>query len=110
MLPAFRVQNFDALYRLTKRISAAKPTLETHPIESFDSRYLPVSVGPDEATVLAEVMIYRDMAGRDLSRNVQRPGFEPAAISLFYAPFHPESYFYVDSALKAVTFEKSLVT
>ena len=107
VIPAFRVQNFDALCRLSKRISAAHPRLQLSLVEQFDARYKPVAVCSDEARMLADVFIHREK---------YQPGgapaelitFRPTDTALFYAPFHPESYFYVDSILNAVTFERKL--
>ena len=39
----------------------------------------------------------------------QKSDLEVVSADLFYAPFHPESYFYVDSVMGAVTFEKNLI-
>jgi hypothetical protein len=33
----------------------------------------------------------------------------PSDIGLVYLPFRPENYFYIDSILNSVTFEKKLV-
>jgi len=109
VIPAFRMPNFEAMYRLTKRISTALPKIAFSAVENFDTRFLPVALGPGEATALAEVIIYRESIGRDNEHAQKYSAFQPESISLFYAPFHPENYFYVDSILGAITFEKSLV-
>ena len=106
VVPAFRISNFEALYRLSKRISSALPKISLAEIDSTDSRFGSVSVGPGEASSLAEIIIYRERLSR--SASAAPSPFSPQEIFLFYAPFHLENYFFVDSVLNAVTFEKSL--
>ena len=79
------------------------------PVEDVDSRFVPVDVGPNGALTTAHVVVYREMLSRDQNSSPEDVAFSPGEASLVYASFHPESYFYVDSILGAVTFEKSLV-
>jgi predicted RNA-binding Zn-ribbon protein involved in translation (DUF1610 family) len=109
VIPAFRIPSFEAMYRLCKRMSPAISKFGFSPINSFDQRYLPVNVGVAEALVLAEAILLREQMGRELHLIDQTREFASDDISLVFAPFHPESYFYVDSALGAVTFERTLV-
>lgn len=109
VIPAFKVPNFEAMYRLSKRISAALPKINLVPAERLDEHFMRVNVSLSEALTLAEVIIYREMAARGRKVSAGESEFNPMEVSLFYAPFHPQSYFYVDSILGAVTFEKSLI-
>jgi hypothetical protein len=107
-VPAFRIKNFEAMYRLTQRISAATSKLSMFESRELKEDYLPVAVGIAEAGALAHAALMRESVGKteELPRILADLPFEE--VSLFYAPFHPESYFMVDSYLGAVTFEKSL--
>jgi len=109
VVPAFKSANFEAMYRLAKRISAASAKINSIPIEEFEDNYAAVTVGPSEALAMAEIIIYRERLSKNNSALFQRNEFSPSEISLFFAPFHPENYFYVDSAMNAVTFEKRMV-
>jgi ribosomal protein L37AE/L43A len=108
VIPAFKMPNFEAMFRLSKRISGALPKINLLPVDNIDLRYLAVTLSPSEALTMAEVIVYREEISRDRNREVEKRPFWPQEISLFYAPFHPENYFYVDSVLGAITFEKSL--
>ena len=107
-VPAFRIRNFEAMYRLTRRISGAVSKLSMFESRELKENYLPVAVGITEAGALAHVALMREIVGKAeaLPRTLANLPFEE--VSLFYVPFHPESYFLVDSCLGAVTFEKSL--
>jgi len=109
IIPAFRLRNFEAVYRLTRRITSAAPQLDFEELTNPDDRMHAVDVGPSEALVLAEVVCARERMA--LSSSMELPGLSGSIkrLSLLYAPFHPEHYFYVDSILGAVTFEKSLI-
>lgn len=106
VVPAFKSANFEAMYRLAKRISAASAKMNAKPIEDFEDNYAAVTVGPSEALAMAEIIIYRERLSKSNSAVFERNEFCPSEISLFFAPFHPENYFYVDSVMNAVTFEK----
>jgi len=107
VIPAFRMGSFDAAYRLSKRISAAIPQFEWDSVDSFDPRFQPVSVSLAEALLTGQVLIYRAELQRALAVTAQLEEFHPVRADLLFAPFHPESYFYVDSVLNSVTFEKN---
>ncbi len=109
VLPGFKLPNFESMYRLSKRMSAAVAKIDLAAVEKLDRRFMPVNLSLTEALTLAEVMIYRDSVGKGMRHSFGESEFFPTEASLFYAPFHPESYFYVDSVLGAVTFEKNLV-
>lgn len=108
VIPAFRTQNFDAMFRLAKRMSAAIPQLEQETIEKLDNRFLPVSVSPEEAALMTEVITFRAGFDRNKAAPSMTAAFVPEDIKLVFVPFHPEHYFYVDSVMNIITFEKSL--
>ena len=108
VIPAFKSQNFDAVFRLAKRMSAAIPQLDLAAVEKLDSRFLPVSVSLDEALMLGEIIVFRQGFSRPNSSAKEERMFLPDDIKLVYVPFHPEHYFYVDSVMNIITFEKSL--
>jgi len=111
VVPAFSVVNYEAAYRLSKRMSAAAPQLNLTPVETYDRRFRPVNRCLGEAMAMADIIIYRAQLERQsaFQSKVEKIEFQPAEVSLFYTPFHPENYFYVDSAMNAITFEKNLV-
>ncbi len=108
VIPAFKTQNFDALFRLAKRMSAAVPRLEMETVEMLDNRFVPVSVSPDEAALMSEVIIFRQGFAQKQRSAAEPAAFVPEDIGLIFVPFHPEHYFYVDSVINAITFEKSI--
>lgn len=110
VLPAFRIGNFEAMFRLAKRMSAALPRIETEPVDSFDQRCQPVTLSLAEAKMFAGIITYRAELDRLIGTLAQKCDLEVTSADLLYAPFHPESYFYVDSVMGAVTFEKSLIS
>jgi len=109
VIPAARIVNFEALYRLAKRMSTASPKLNLTAATRFDRRFRPVEVPLEEALTLADIIIYRDKLNKTSPGAVHRNDFRPDDIALIYIPFHRQNYFYVDSALGAVTVEKNLV-
>ena len=108
-VPAFKVMNFEALYRLSRRMSTAIGKMEADNMIEPDTRFAPANVSPSEALVLARAIVSRELM--KLSSSLELPagvdGFD--TISLRYIPFQPEHYFYVDAVLGAVTVEKNLV-
>lgn len=105
-VPAFKISNFEVMRRLCKRMTTALTKIATRPVETDDPRFLPVTVSLTEAITLAEVTIYCEQTINKLGSAPPPVVLLPQEIGLFYAPFHPENYFYVDSMLGAVTFEK----
>ncbi len=106
VIPAFKLSNFEAMFKLAKRMSSAYPKLEIGDAVSMDKNYNAVSLGLHEALALTEVIIYREKITRNHNVKSGHEPIEPEVISLFYMPFHPENYFLVDSVMNAVTFEK----
>ncbi|KAA3631511.1 MAG: hypothetical protein DWP97_12995 [Calditrichaeota bacterium] len=110
VIPAFKVSNFDAMSKLAKRVSSAYPKFKFREISDMDNQFRNVNLPLTEAILLASLFIHKDKYVKGLgNKDTKSETFVPTEISLFYAPFHLESYFYVDSYLNAVTFEKKLV-
>ena len=109
VIPAFAIPSFEAMFRLSKRMSAALARIPADGVDAFSSRFLPVTQPHSTARMLAEVIVYRDMAQRDPRADFDQVNLHPTGVRLIYVPFHPEHYFFVDSVLNAVTFEKTLV-
>ena len=109
VIPAFTVANMEAVYRLARRMSSVAPKLELNPTGDVDGRFMPVDVGPNQALTIARLVIYRALLSRSQSNDPEDVHFQPEEVNLIFASFHPQSYFYVDSVLGAVTFEKNLV-
>jgi DNA-directed RNA polymerase subunit RPC12/RpoP len=109
VMPALRSFNFEAMIRLSKRMSAAITRIPTVAVESMDERFLSVRVSLTEAVALAEMMVCKEWIsmGRDMSGPETR--IEPTAAGLIYVPFRLENYFYVDSVINAVSMEKTLL-
>lgn len=110
LVPAFRIPNFEALYRLTSRITTAAAKLELSEIETTDERFAPVDILPSLAMSLADIAFARFALEKTNRLPAQSFSFLGNEIALCYIPFKLENYFYVDSALNSVTFEKKLAT
>ncbi len=108
MVPAFKIRNVEAAYRLCKRMSAAAAKITFTEIELISPGCAPASVSLREALTMVELLWQRDLAGRDM-RTTGASGFSPVSAELVFVPFAKEQYFYVDTALKAVTFEAGAV-
>lgn len=107
-IPAFRTTGFDGAYRLTRRMTAVLPQLSPEPLGEVCQRCQPVGISLAEAVLMAEVAVYRALLGPGYN-GAAKPEIVPRDVSLIYAPFRPQNYFYVDSLTGAVTFEKRLV-
>jgi hypothetical protein len=108
LVPALGSNNFEALHKLAKKMTAAQGKIPTEAVESLDERFLPVRIGLSEALALAEIIICRELLDKGLNLP-DRLDFEPTNVGLVYVPFHLENYFYIDSVLNAVSLEKTLV-
>jgi|GEM_PF-530065 len=109
LVPAVGANNFEALHKLTRRISAAQSRVPTGVVESLDERFLPVRIGPGEALALAEMIVCRELVDKGHKLPDDGLALRPTEIGLVYIPFHLENYFYVDSVLNVVGVEKTLV-
>lgn len=107
VIPAFELRNLEAAYRLAKRMTTASGNMPLRQIDAIDQQHIPVTRSVSESLALLEVLWHREVAERDSGRGQSYAAPELRAISLFFAPFHPEHYFFIDSVLQAVTFEKS---
>lgn len=109
IVPAFRTSAFEGAYRLARRATTAFPGFDLQPLDDTGAKLQSASLSIAEAVLLAEVMIYRAATDRAGDLAGTKPSLSPSEVALVYLPFHAESYFYVDSTLQAVTFEKRLV-
>jgi hypothetical protein len=108
LVPAFGSENFEAVHKAARRLTVAYGRMETGTVEALDDRYLPVRIGPDEARALAEMIVSRELVDRG-HRLPEDLNLQPLDYGLVYVPFHRENYFYIDSALNAVTLERVLI-
>ncbi len=109
VIPAFRMPDFEAMFRLAKRMSVAKPQFDLGGLERFDERFRSASLPLSEAKVLANIIIHRRMIesrSAAIGPDKAIDDFHPTDVKLFYVPFAPQSYFYVDTIINAITFEK----
>jgi len=108
LVPAFKIPNFEALYRLTCRASTAAIKLDFQAIECLDDRYAPVDIFPSMGIALANVVHSRYALEKANRLPAQELQLCTEDVALCFIPFKLEDYFYVDSVLKSVTFEKSI--
>ena len=108
LVPALGSDNFEALHKLARRMSAAHARMSTNTVIELDDRYRSVRIGPDHACALAEMIVCRELVdhGFKLPENLE---IKPLDYGLVYVPFHRENYFYIDTALEAVTVERVLI-
>jgi predicted RNA-binding Zn-ribbon protein involved in translation (DUF1610 family) len=109
VVPAFRIANFKVVRRLTQRITAAFSHFPNEAVESFDKRFRPVDLSLSEAVTLAEICLFCEKATKNPRLSPDNIKIHPRETNLFYAPFHRENYFYVDSVINAVTFAKNTI-
>ncbi len=109
VVPAFRTTAFEGVYRLARRATTALPDFELQPLGEGPANLHAANVAIDEAILMAEIIVYRAAADRADNLAGARPELRPSAVSLVFLPFHPKSYFFVDSIHQAVTFEKRLI-
>jgi len=108
MVPAFKIKNTEAMYRLCKRMSAAAGRIAFTELETMSPGCVPASVPLREALTIVEVFWHRDLAGREMRTSIAS-GFNPISAQLTFVPFCRDQYFYVDTVLKAVTVEVGAV-
>ena len=108
ILPAFRVSNFEAVYRLACRMTSAKRRIPISSEREFNGDLAPTNVGIREALIFARAALARG----EMRRNPEsRCGvnFDSRQATLLLVPFHAESYFLVDSVISAVTIERRAI-
>jgi hypothetical protein len=108
-VPAIRSANFEGIYKLARRMSAAHLRMSSSSIDRMDQRFLSVRVGLAEAIALAEMIVYRELVERGFRLPEEEIEIQPKEFGLVFVPFHLESYFYVDSALNAIGMERTLI-
>jgi ribosomal protein S27AE len=108
-VPGFRLANFESARKLCQRMTAISAQLPLRPVTEDSGCLLPVTVAMGEALAMAEISLYCQLLSKNPRQSVDACRLTPRQVGLLYAPFHPEQYFYVDSALGAVTFEKSAI-
>jgi hypothetical protein len=105
-VPGFRIANFDVARKLSQRMSAVLGTFPSRPLDDDCRTFPPVTVAMTDALAMVDIAIYC----RLLANNPRLAGppsqIIPRKVGLLFAPFHPEEYFYVDSLIGAVTFER----
>ncbi|MEZ5360372.1 MAG: hypothetical protein R3F48_16270 [Candidatus Zixiibacteriota bacterium] len=109
IVPGFHMGNFDAMRRLSRRITSVVQGYELSPILEYSPAFLPVTMGLNEAEIMAEAILYCSQLEKNPGVKASEFASQTEDVRLFYAPFHPENYFYVDSLDGAVTFEKNTV-
>jgi len=108
LIPAFKIANFEALYRLSRRTSTASGSFDFVPVEVFDNRFKAVDVLPSEGIALANVVFYRFSLAKANKIPKEQLSIDLNNVKLCYIPFELENYFFVDSVIKSITFEKNL--
>jgi hypothetical protein len=106
VIPAFAIRNFESLYRLSRRVTTAASQLSLSELDRLETIHEPVVVGLNQALTLAEVIIQRDLSERRVRAASADLSIAPVDARLWYLPFRAESYFWVDSLLGAITFER----
>jgi len=108
-VPAFRVDNFEAAYRLGRRMTTAAGKFGGRDLGEETERLAPVGVGPAEALVLARAMAARELLGQSSTLALPEAGTGFTGLRLLFVPFHREHYFFIDSITQAVAVEKRLI-
>lgn len=104
-VPAFRVKNFEAMCRLSSRLSASTAQMDFSADGDIESEITPANVGLKEAKIIAHAIVAR----LDLKRhegNIRTLELDFGKATLLLVPFHAENYFLVDSVLSAITIER----
>ncbi|MGB5107097.1 MAG: hypothetical protein WBP29_00030 [Candidatus Zixiibacteriota bacterium] len=108
-VPAFRITNFEALYRLTSRLTLALPKIPQSRNGEIEGDVAPANVSLQEALIVCQAALARG----ELKRNpaaLPNLDFQALKASLLLIPFHAESYFLVDSVLSAITVERRAIS
>lgn len=108
-VPAFRMKNFEAMYRLSSRMSASAARIEFRGDNQIECEIAPTNVGLREAVVLAHAVLARTMLKRNVE-SLKDIDLKIERATLLLVPFHTESYFLVDSVLSAITIERQALS
>lgn len=109
VMPAFRSGNYEAMFRLSQRMTGALPKFTAGSIAKPGFALAPVQVPIEEALAMVQASFARQSAGKSGKGNITVPSGEEVTAELLFVPFHREEYFYIDSCLKVVTFEQAAV-
>ncbi len=107
IVPAFTLGNFESLYRLSSRITTASAITQPEPLAQWPTKFAPVTVGTTQACAWAAAVLARATAGKDDSLSAASLGLAADRLSLMFAPFRADGYFYVDDGLGVITFERA---
>ncbi|MBK7142748.1 MAG: hypothetical protein IPH75_11785 [bacterium] len=107
VVPAFEMRNAETVYRLSSRMTTAIEKIPCELMKDMIRQEIPVSRSIEDAITLLEILWYRRAAERDVLKNKAFEPCQPQSIQLAFLPFRAEQYFYVDTVLNAVTFEKA---
>jgi predicted RNA-binding Zn-ribbon protein involved in translation (DUF1610 family) len=109
IVPAFRISNAEAMYRLAQRITGADGKILFE--GSFDaaSRLAPAGVTPDEAIALDQIITFREQIEANPRASFQLASKMNRPTDLLFIPFQPRDYFWVDSILDTISFERALL-
>ena len=109
VIPAFRISNAEAMYRLARRVSGGVNKLVfDSAIESF-SNISPITLSQREAAIVSAIVDYRLKLDRNPRATFQLTGELPESKELLLIPFRAQEYFWVDSILSAISFERALL-
>ncbi len=109
LIPAFNIPNYEAMYRLTCRVTSAASKLDFQPIDDLNELFASVDIFPSAGTALANVVFYRHELEKKKRLPAQELKLSSNDLALCFIPFRSENYFFVDSALNGISFEKKLV-
>lgn len=109
IVPAFRISNAEAMYRLTRRVTGGIGKLVFEGAIESTSNISPVTLSQREAAIVSAIVDYRFKLDRNSKATFQLPGALPESTELLLIPFRPEEYFWVDSILSAISFERALL-
>ncbi len=104
-VPAFRIANFESLYRLTSRLTLALPKIPHARNGEIEGDIAPANVSLQEALIIGQAALSRAELKRNPSAQPEI-NIQAMKASLLLVPFHAESYFLVDSVISAITVER----
>lgn len=109
IVPAFRISNAEAMFRLSRRVSRVFGRLSFGSSIGAASRLAPCGVTPGEAVAIDQIITFREQIEAN-----PRALFQPAAnanrpTELLFIPFRPRDYFWVDSVIDSISFERALL-
>ncbi len=109
VVPAFRIQNAEAMYRLARRASGAASKLVFDSVVEPMCDTAPITLSHKEASMVSAIVDYRLQLDRNPRATFQLPSESPESKGLLLIPFKPQEYFWVDSILSAISFERALL-